>query len=90
MANVHGLREYLKLRAFVRRCPVSESTIRRWIRLGILEYTQPGGPDTTILIPADALDQFDTSVERVDSHSKLANTISKPIPGRKPKWKADR
>lgn len=30
-------------------------TIRRWIKLGHIEYYQPAGPGTTVLIPKDSL-----------------------------------
>ena len=79
-------RNYLKLRDFVRMCPVSESTIRRWIKAGILEHEQPGGRDTAILIPADAIEQVQSHATEPSESAQSDQGRGKAISGPQPRW----
>lgn len=72
-------RHYVKLTEFVADSPLSESTIRRRIRSGQIESSQPGGPGTAILVPIDAL-------EATARDSPNATKESRAVPGPKPRW----
>lgn len=51
-------RRFLPLKDFVATVPASESSVRRMIKQGRLEYAQPGGPGSDIYIPVDAFERL--------------------------------
>lgn len=75
---------WLKLRQFAASSPLSESTVRRLVRQGKLPHQQPGGPNTAILIAADALDQcFNVHESEVLDQ----NVMEQSSPKRRPNWR---
>lgn len=79
--------DYLTLKEFVSRHPVSESTVRRWIKSGRLAHVQPGGPNTTVWIPADAVDRLQATAERSDPETgDVTQSSSACLSGPKPRW----
>ena len=50
---------FLTLKNFLRRNPaVNPRTFSRWKKQDLIDYLQPGGPNTQILVPEDALDRM--------------------------------
>lgn len=89
MAVPQQQREFVTLRDFAKLSPVSESTIRRWIRANEIEYIQPGKSGTTILIPLDALARIASPTSTQGTHPSPGVLPENNIPGRLPKWKTN-
>jgi len=51
---------YMKLKEFLARnkC-VNPRTFTRWKKRGFIDFIQPGGPNTEILVPEDALERIE-------------------------------
>ena len=78
--------EYLKFKDFLAQNPaLSDSTVRRRIKAGELAHIQPGGPNTEILIPVDALQRLEKN--RAVKEVEFAPNSSTKIPGPAPRWK---
>lgn len=97
LAHTHGdlnvddpqsAHDYLTLRQFIQSCPLSESTVRRRIKAGHIPSIQPGGENTKILVPADALERL--AIVPVGSpkakRGKASFPSQKPEPRRRPNW----
>ncbi len=80
---------YLTVKEFIRRCPLSESTIRRRIECGDIPSIQPGGKNTKILVPADALSRLERPLmPKSDFKHKQDSTPSQRTnPRRRPNWR---
>ena len=69
--------KYLKLKEFLERNPcVNQRTFTRWKRHGLIDCLQPGGPNTQILVPEDALRRME--IRR--SHLKKSDTVGDSAP----------
>jgi hypothetical protein len=77
--------DYLTLKQFLVGCPLSESTVRRWIRSGKLASIQPGGKNTSILVRSDALSRIEDTEGRADEPSPSSR--NSPTPRRQPNWR---
>ncbi len=77
---------YLTFDEFLERAPISASTLRRLIKNHRIPFVQPGGRNSKVLIPADALEQTRSS-PAVETPSIVVSS-PKPIrlSGRRPKW----
>jgi len=49
---------FLSVEQVIAQSGLSASTVRRWIKRGVLPHAQPGGKRSRVLIPADALDRL--------------------------------
>ena len=90
---------YIEFREFVRRVPLSASTIRRRLKDGSIPYVQPGGRGHSVLIREDALDRVqpagapeqETEGQPVivpDATLSIAVPPEQPkLPGPAPRWK---
>lgn len=68
---------------------VSESTVRRWLKLEILDKCQPGGPRTRVLIPADALEKFQQNDSQTAASKHAAQPQPNQLPGKSPDWMSE-
>ena len=71
------------------------STVRRYLKSGLLPNAQPGGPRYRVLIPRDALDAFRRNPDAVgtepeDTHSETPCAPHLDLPSRRsgpvPRW----
>ena len=65
---------YVKLKEFLARnkC-VNPRTFTRWKKRGFIDFIQPGGPNTEILVPEDALERIERrKVEASNSEKNVA------------------
>ena len=54
--------QYLVLNEFLARNPcINRRTFTRWKKRGLIDFIQPGGPNTRIYVPVDALDRIERS-----------------------------
>ena len=81
-ANPTG--KFLKVKEFAQRSGLSDKTIRRRIAQRQLPIVQPGGPGTTILIPADALDRLVINGDH-DAEPKAVPAAARRA-GPRPRW----
>ena len=88
MDESYSEHDYLTLKQFIARCPLSESTVRRWIKSGNIPSIQPGGENTKILIPADALARLATIAAGPRQAERTQAQIPNPKTNnrRRPKW----
>lgn len=56
--NAMPRRQYVSPREFAKLIGRSESTVRRWINNNVIDYEQPCGAGTSILIPVDATEKY--------------------------------
>jgi hypothetical protein len=84
---------YLELKEFLARNPsVKRRTFTRWMKRGLVDFCQPGGPNTLILVPEDALQRMEqrgklqehSSRKKSDSHLELGASSGGV---RQPNWK---
>ena len=80
-------RKFLKLKNFLSRNPaVNPRTFSRWKKQGLIDYLQPGGPNTQILVPEDALERMQQ--RKRNSQEELDKPSGSPkLSGRKVAWK---
>ena len=83
--------KYLKLNEFLERNPcVNRRTFTRWKRLGLIDCLQPGGPNTQILVPEDALRRMEICRERLEQsdeeNDSQSRTSVSPKGVRRPNW----
>jgi excisionase family DNA binding protein len=83
--NAH---QYLTVKQFISQNPVSDSTVRRWIKSGVIPSIQPGGANSAILIPADALMHVDDGSHAIDAES--AKIPPPSLAGPAPRWSQKR
>jgi len=79
-------RRMLNARELSLESGLSESTIWRYKRQGLIPFVQPKGPNGRVLFPADALECSE------DEPKVVARATANPparLPGRKPKWSND-
>jgi hypothetical protein len=76
-------RRYLTIKEFSAHSGLSEATIRRLLKRGLIHAIQPGGPGTKLLFQADAME-----------HTGGGSTVPTPlvysapsIPGPPPRWR---
>ena len=91
--------KYLELKEFLSQNPcVKPRTFTRWKQRGLIDFLQPGGPNTAIFVPADALERMEQRSKdhgQVDSsdcttanvQSDLKRRTRKPRAVRQPDWK---
>ena len=87
--------QYLELNEFLARNPcLNRRTFTRWKKRGLIDFIQPGGPNTKIYVPIDALERIERSNNKASqSGSSKANSVeveaSKPsrLSGPAPQWK---
>lgn len=84
--------EYLELKEFLARNPcVKPRTFSRWKKRGLIDFIQPGGANTQILVPKDALRRMEIRRQRHEQSDK--ENDSQPQPSvytkgvRQPNWK---
>lgn len=90
--DAHKDRDELSPEEFANRSGLSVSTVRRYIKAGVLPHTQPRGYRGRILVPANALAIIrDQSVNRVPNDPE--SPPSQPAPRLRaaalPKWMQD-
>ena len=52
--------KYQELKEFLSQNPcVKPRTFTRWKQRGLIDFIQPGGPNTAIFVPADALERME-------------------------------
>jgi excisionase family DNA binding protein len=56
--KVNSEKLYVSPREYAKMIGRSESTVRRWINNKVIEYEQPCGAGTAILIPIDATEKY--------------------------------
>lgn len=83
-------RKFLKLKNFLNRNPaINPRTFSRWKKRGLIDYLQPGGPNTQILVPEDALDRMQQ--RRSDlvqpKNDPKSQPDTKPTGVRQPNWR---
>ena len=81
---------FLTLKNFLRRNPaVNPRTFSRWKNQGLIDYLQPGGPNTQILVPEDALDRMQQRrsdlVQAKNDPKSQSDVKAKGV--RQPDWK---
>jgi len=93
------LTNYLELKEFLARNPcVKPRTFTRWKKRGQIDFIQPGGPNTQILVPEDALERMERrSKDNGQADSSRRMTVKdqrdqkrqpgKPRAVRQPNWK---
>lgn len=84
--------KYLELKEFLSQNPcVKPRTFGRWKQRGLIDCIQPGGPNTAIFVPVDALERMEQraagSDQSIESTSKQKRQTEKPKPVRQPDWK---
>jgi hypothetical protein len=87
--------EFLTIADFARLSTLSESTVRRRIQDGSLQYFQPGGPRTRVFLSADALSASreemgtEQAAEPLPDWQKASSEKTQPLerlPGPMPRW----
>lgn len=83
--------KFLKLKKFLAENPcVKPRTFARWKQRGLIDFIQPGGPNTAIFVREDALDrmQLRTIVdnESVDRRCEHPHQKQRAREVRKPNW----
>ena len=81
--------KYLEVNIFLERNPcVKPRTFARWKKRGLIDFIQPGGPNTQILVPEDALERMEQrrsgSAQSENDSQAMPNTTSKGV--RPPEW----
>ena len=88
MASEEKPINYLELKEFLARNPcVKPRTFARWKERRLIDFIQPGGPNTLILVPEDALErkeQRDRESSQSCNAAKDSETKSKGV--RLPNW----
>ena len=82
---------YLTLKEFLaRNSCVKPRTFTRWKKRRLIDFIQPGGPNTTIFVPADALERMQerqlSGTESSDIITEDQGGAHKPKAVRKPNW----
>ena len=84
-------RRYISVEEMIIQSGLSASTIRRWIKRGVLPHLQPGGTHSRVLIPADALDQLKPVPVAVPTSTAQPTVEIPPTPPQRrnssPKWR---
>ncbi|WP_197527391.1 helix-turn-helix domain-containing protein [Pirellulimonas nuda] len=71
-----------------RRAGVSSTAVRRWIRRGQIDFAQPGGPGSRLLIPLDALDGLISRAPAASTSAASPASEHKSTPaGPRPAWR---
>lgn len=71
-----------------RRAGVSPTAVRRWVQRGQIEYAQPGGSNSRVLIPVGALERLIQPPTAPEPHSAPRPTESPLAPaGAVPAWR---
>ena len=67
--------EYLKLKEFLKRntC-VNRRTFSRWKKQGLIDCLQPGGPNTQILVPEDALRRMEIRRSHIEKSDPVGDS----------------
>ena len=73
--------EYLKLKDFVARSGLSESTVRRRVRDGSLTAVQVGGKGKKLLFPVDGLERIHARGETSQLVNETEHTSFSQSPG---------
>ena len=91
--------KYLELKEFLSQNPcVKPRTFTRWKQRGLIDFLQPGGPNTAIFVPADALERMEqrskdhaqthsSDCTKVNDQSDLKRRTRKRRAVRQPDWK---
>jgi excisionase family DNA binding protein len=82
-------KEYLNASEFSARTGMSKSTIWRLKLAGKLPFYQPGGRNSLVLFPRDALELAATETaqsEPTEAISTTSKNKEKPLPGPRPDW----
>ena len=87
--------QYLVLNEFLARNPcINQRTFTRWKKRGLIDFIQPGGPNTRIYVPVDALERIEQSNNKASqSGGSKANSVeveastSSRLSGPVPRWK---
>ena len=84
--------QYLTLKEFLaRNSCVNPRTFSRWKKQGTIDYLQPGGPNTQILVPADALQRMEVRRRSLEQSNSVGDELSQPNGEpkgvRQPSWK---
>ena len=90
-AMPEAAREYFSVAEFAQRTGLSETTVRRYLKKGLLPRYQPGGRRSRVLIPAAAL----TETREKESAPTGSNSppptkeiaVTKNNPGPTPRWR---
>lgn len=79
---------YLELKEFLARNPcVKPRTFTRWKKRGQIDFIQPGGPNTEILVPEDALVRIEQRKRKASQSGKPAEASKTKLKGvRQPNW----
>lgn len=82
---------YLKLKEFLARNPaILPRTFSRWKKRGLIDFIQPGGANTAIFVPVDALERMEQraagSGQSIESTSEQKRQTEEPKPVRQPDW----
>lgn len=79
---------YLKLKEFLARNPsVQPRTFSRWKKKGLIDFIQPAGPKTQILVPEDALVRMEDRRKKVLDSPIETEPHASTKRGRKLGWK---
>ena len=90
---------YLELKEFLARNPcVKPRTFTRWKQRRLIDFVQPGGSNTAIFVPADALERMEqrskdhcqgygSKQTTVDDQGNQGIQTRKPRAVRQPNWK---
>lgn len=81
---------FLTLKNFLRRNPaVNPRTFSRWKKQDLIDCIQPGGPNTQILVPEDALARMEQrrSGSAQSKNDTQAKPDTKPKGVRQPNWR---
>ena len=80
---------FLELKVFLERNPcVKPRTFTRWKKRGLIDFIQPGGPHTQILVPENALERMEQR-KHDSQEDPLEPSGSEKLSGRKPAWKTN-
>ena len=91
--------KYLELKEFLARNPcINRRTFTRWKKRGLIDCIQPGGPNTGILVPEDALQRIErrdiqasqpdgNKANSAEAHKGSSAPEQQRLSGPMPNWK---
>ena len=91
--------KYLELKEFLARNPcINRRTFTRWKKRGLIACIQPGGPNTGILVPEDALQRIErrdiqasqpdgNKANSAEAHKGSSAPAQQRLSGPMPRWK---
>lgn len=81
-------RLYVSPQEFAELSGLSLSTVHRYLKSGRIEFVQPGGPRSRILISRHALQKKTPEADKggTPGDSTSADTDKQPVSGPRPRW----